>query len=73
MIRPICTSVYSEKAAYTSHKRENNFFSSALNVFHGRTASAGFAIFAGIGFHSVSVVPFGKIPFSIILGITHLR
>ena len=73
MIRPTCASVYSEKPAYTSIRRENSFFSSALSDSQGRTMSAAFATSAGSGLSGVSSVPFGRMPFSIIRGSTHSR
>src|SRR5262245_23733702 len=74
-MRPTCASVYSEKPAYTSAIRANSFFSSAFNVFHGRTASPGTlaATSAGCGLIGVMAVPLGMMPFSIIRGRTHSR
>src|SRR5262245_48295658 len=49
MIRPTCSSVYSEKPAKTSAMRANSFFSSALSVFQGRTRSGPGMVLFGIG------------------------
>ena len=73
MTRPTWTSVYSENPAKTSAMRENNLFSSAFSVFHGRTASAGFACDSGSGLIGVSLVSFGRTPFSIIRASTQVR
>jgi hypothetical protein len=73
MTRPTCASVYSEKPAYTSIKRENSFFSSALSEAQGRTMSDGLDTSEGSGLSGVSAVPFGRMPFSIIRGSTVSR
>src|SRR3990172_7038197 len=73
MMRPTWASVYSEKPAYTSARRENSFFSSALSEFQGRTWSAGVAISAGRGLKGVSWVPLGRMPLAIMRGRTHSR
>ena len=54
MTRPTCASVYSEKPAYTSIRRENSFFSSALSESQGRTMSDAFDTSAGSGLSGVS-------------------
>ena len=73
MMRPTWASVYSDMPAYTSAIRAKSFFSSSESVSHGRTSSSGEYVPSGIGFISVSSVPSGRIPFSIIRGSTHSR
>ena len=73
MIRPTWASVYSEKPAYTSAMREKSAFSSALSEAHGRTMSSGENVPSGMGLTSVSSVPSGRMPRSIIRGSTHSR
>ena len=73
MIRPTCASVYSEKPAYTSIRRENSFFSSALSESQGRTMSRGVRHVGGQRIERRQLVPFGRMPFSIIRGSTHSR
>ena len=53
--------------------RANSAFSSSLNEAHGRTMSRGENVPSGMGFTSVSSVPSGRMPRSIIRGSTHSR
>lgn len=73
MTRPICTSVYSDMAAYTSAMRLNRAFSSALSVSHGRTASSWLNVSSRIGLSGVSAVSCGRMPLSIMRASAHSR
>jgi hypothetical protein len=72
-MRPTWWSVYSEKPAYTSAILLNSAFSSSDSSSQGRTLSPSLKVPGVIGLISVSSVPSGRIPRSIIRGSTHSR
>ena len=73
MTRPVCTSVYSESAAYTSAIRLNKVFSSSDNEAQGRTLSPSTKVPGSIGLIGVSAVSAGRRPLSIMRASTHSR